>query len=178
MDGIPASTSRPLTSGRKFLSRSHNSLLSSTFPSSPPDYSKVESKVKQYIQAMKSQKKRNNGNKAQGTPSQNTDHPIQNPAGDGKSSAVIMLDSSRQWAEQEERIRVLQEDHDRLLLANARLQNQLDEMRAKFRRQQELQENSFGYSRRTNSPPNSIVSNASSLDSFNSNQGYNNHHSM
>ena len=135
--------------------------------------------MKQYIQAMKAQKKRNNGNKAQGTASQNTDHPIQNPSAgvDGsKSSAVIMLDSSRQWAEQEERIRVLQEDHDRLLLANARLQNQLDEMRAKFRRQQELQENSFGYSRRTNSPPNSIVSNASSLDSFNSNQGYNMNH--
>lgn len=121
--------------------------------------------MKQYIQAMKAQKKRNN--KAQGTASQNTDHPIENPAGDGKST-VMLLDSSRhQWAEQEERIRVLQEDHDRLLLANARLQNQLDEMRAKFRRQQELQENSFGYSRRTNSPPNSIESSLPSLESLN-----------
>ena len=137
--GIP---SRPLTSGRKFLSRSHNSLMTLSFRRQPtPDYSKVESKVKKYIDAMKAQK--SNKKRSETGNLATTQLTV-------STSPVTMSDAK--WEEQEERIRILQEDHDRLFLANARLQNQLDEMRAKIRAQEVQGAVNLSPQRRTNSP--------------------------
>lgn len=60
----------------------------------------------------------------------------------------------RQLADQEVRVEVLQEDHDRLLLHNARLQNMMDEMRTKIRIQHAHlhQARPQEPERRTNSP--------------------------
>lgn len=60
----------------------------------------------------------------------------------------------RQLADQEVRVEVLQENHDRLLLDNARLQNMMDEMRSKIRIQHAHlhQPRSQERERRTNSP--------------------------
>lgn len=145
--GIP---SRPLTTGRKFLSRSHSSLMTPTFRCQQPmpDYSKVQSKVKQYIDSMRARKsdKKRKMSDASSVPAA-----LMSTAASSASVSPIAHDA--RWEEQEARIRILQEDHDRLFLANARLQNQLDELRSKIRQQQDVRGSALSTPpRRTNSP--------------------------
>ena len=155
-------TTSTSTSRTKFLSRSHNSLL--LLPQAPPDYSKVESKVRKYIDAMKELGRQ----RRQGQPTspdgrrQSADQSEESSILTSTGAPRVMgsrpeiddektIELKRQLAEREARVCALQEDHDRLLLDNARLENMLDEMRAKIRMQQLKNQQKIGV-RRTNSP--------------------------
>lgn len=135
-----SSRSQSLRTGhhKKFLSRSHNSLL----VVSPPDYSKVESKVKKYIDSMRQQqqqrRRQQNANPLVPGPDVGIVNGHQHPLEDGQQHCHVemlqqMAHLKRQLADQEAKVKVLQENHDHLLLENARLLNTMDEMRVKIR---------------------------------------------
>ncbi|KAI9564484.1 hypothetical protein GHT06_008223 [Daphnia sinensis] len=174
VSGIPASvasTSQSLmrtSHSKKFLSRSHNSLVFR-----PPDYSKVESKVKKYIVSMREQQEQ----RRQYSKNQFDSAPV--PAFHKliPSSELMapedVTNLKQQLADQGAMVEVLQEDHDRLSLHNARLLNMIEEMRTKIRilHAQQHQGQSQQQIRRTNSPPQTEIdkdlslSNESSLSS-------------
>ena len=134
---------------KKFLSRSHNSLVFR-----PPDYSKVESKVRKYIVSMREQQQQRRQR-----PHQSQFNPTVPILPLGPSTVLKgpeeVVNLKRQLIDQEVRVEVLQEDHDRLLLHNARLQNMLDEMRTKVRilHSQQQRHQPQQRERCTNSPP-------------------------
>jgi hypothetical protein len=135
---------------KKFLSRSHNSLVFQ-----PPDYSKVESKVKKYIDSMREQQQQ----RRQGPKNQFDPEPVPALELEQHSSVVPedVTNLKRQLVDQEAMVEVLQEGHDRLLLHNARLQNMMEDMRTKIRilhaQQQRQERQPQRQERRTNSPP-------------------------
>ena len=144
-----ASSGNRTASRTKFLSRSHNSLL----PPAPPDYSKVESKVKKYIDAMKELgRQRRQAQPPSPERRQSDSIPSTAPGSPPEvQEDEKTIELRRLLAEREAKVLALQENHDRLLLDNARLQNMLDEMRAKLRVQQ-LKNQQKVPVRRTNSP--------------------------
>ncbi|XP_057371507.1 uncharacterized protein LOC130692414 isoform X2 [Daphnia carinata] len=156
VSGIPASVASSSQSlmrtphRKKFLSRSHNSLVFR-----PPDYSKVESKVRKYIVSMREQQKQRRQY------SKNQFDPAPVPAFDKliPSSELMapedVTNLKQQLADKGAMVEVLQEDHDRLSLHNARLLNMMEEMRAKIRilHANQHQRQSQQYTRHTNSPP-------------------------
>lgn len=148
---------------RKFISKSHNSLVSR-----PADYSKVESKVKQYIVTMKEQQEHRR--RGQTTPPLSRKfHPTEASVHTDGSSLIEptenIEDLKRQLADQAAKVEVLQEDHDRLFLQNARLLNTIDELRFKFYGGQHSNQSE----RRTNSPSefgaSGVNQNKNSIDS-------------
>ncbi|XP_032778608.2 uncharacterized protein LOC116917278 isoform X2 [Daphnia magna] len=156
LSGIPASVASSSQSlmrtshSKKFLSRSHNSLVFRQ-----PDYSKVESKVRKYIVSMREQQEKRrqySNNQFDPTPVPALDELI--PSSE-RMAPEDVTNLKQQLADQGAMVEVLQEDHDRLTLHNARLLNMMEEMRAKMRilHAKQHQGQSQQQTRRTNSPP-------------------------
>ena len=110
-----------------------------------PDYSKVQSKVKKYIDAVKEQQQE----KRAGREGRTVLSPPPPPPPEDTCQHIRRLE--HQLAERDVQVSVLQGEHDRLLLQMARLKNMLDEMRVKA-----TPAPAAAAGRRTNSPPSPV----------------------